>query len=118
MGDANIAKDQRPLHVVHMTAEMAPIAKVGGLGDVVTGLARACLLRGHTVEVSALRCLAHVLFLNQVVVPVGALAQPCCGGERAYPLCIVFRLVLSGSHSGRCTRAAVMTEKTRVWGCR
>lgn len=43
--------DARRLHVVHMTAEMAPIAKVGGLGDVVTGLARACLLRGHTVEV-------------------------------------------------------------------
>ncbi|KAK9846522.1 hypothetical protein WJX81_005900 [Elliptochloris bilobata] len=44
-------RDARRLHVVHMTAEMAPIAKVGGLGDVVTGLARACLLRGHTVEV-------------------------------------------------------------------
>jgi starch synthase len=24
---------------------------VGGLGDVVTGLARACLMRGHKVEV-------------------------------------------------------------------
>jgi glycogen synthase len=26
-------------------------AQVGGLGDVVTGLGRACLQRGHTVEV-------------------------------------------------------------------
>ncbi|KAI3443478.1 hypothetical protein Pfo_000143 [Paulownia fortunei] len=39
------------LHIVHVTAEMAPIAKVGGLGDVVTGLARACLTRGHKVDV-------------------------------------------------------------------
>lgn len=39
------------MHVIHVTAEMAPIAKVGGLGDVVTGLARACLTRGHKVDV-------------------------------------------------------------------
>jgi hypothetical protein len=33
---------RRPgLHVVHVASEMVPIAKVGGLGDVVTGLARA-----------------------------------------------------------------------------
>ncbi|KAL6980341.1 starch synthase [Sarracenia purpurea var. burkii] len=30
---------------------MAPIAKVGGLGDVLTGLARACLSRGHKVDI-------------------------------------------------------------------
>ena len=36
---------------MHVTAEMAPIAKVGGLGDVVTGLARAHLCAGHNVEV-------------------------------------------------------------------
>eukprot|EP00210_Caulerpa_lentillifera_P005964 g5699.t1 len=36
---------------MHITAEMAPIAKVGGLADVVTGLSRASLARGHTVEV-------------------------------------------------------------------
>lgn len=39
------------MHIIHVTAELAPIAKVGGLGDVVTGLARACLMRGHTVDV-------------------------------------------------------------------
>ncbi|KIY93888.1 starch synthase [Monoraphidium neglectum] len=44
-------QDARPLQVVHFTAELAPIAKVGGLGDVVTGLARACLARGHAVNV-------------------------------------------------------------------
>ncbi|XP_057768134.1 uncharacterized protein LOC130988333 [Salvia miltiorrhiza] len=47
----DIQKDSDPMHIIHVTAEMAPIAKVGGLGDVVTGLARACLMRGHTVEV-------------------------------------------------------------------
>ncbi|BDA42114.1 Glycogen synthase 1 [Coccomyxa sp. Obi] len=50
-GSGSSVRDPRSLHVVHMTAEMAPIAKVGGLGDVVTGLARACLARGHNVEV-------------------------------------------------------------------
>ncbi|CAI5531569.1 unnamed protein product [Closterium sp. Naga37s-1] len=44
-------RDSERLHIVHVTAEMAPLAKVGGLGDVVTGLGRACLARGHTVEV-------------------------------------------------------------------
>ncbi|KAK1366284.1 Starch synthase, chloroplastic/amyloplastic [Heracleum sosnowskyi] len=39
------------LHIVHVTAELAPIAKVGGLGDVVTGLGRACLSRGHKVDI-------------------------------------------------------------------
>ncbi|GFP84465.1 probable starch synthase 4 chloroplastic/amyloplastic [Phtheirospermum japonicum] len=47
----NTPKDSDPMHIVHVTAEMAPIAKVGGLGDVVTGLARACLTRGHKVDV-------------------------------------------------------------------
>ena len=48
---AGFDPDPNPLHVVHVTAEMAPIAKVGGLGDVVTGLARAHLCAGHNVEV-------------------------------------------------------------------
>ncbi|XP_027072863.1 uncharacterized protein [Coffea arabica] len=47
----NAEKDSDLLHIVHATAEMAPIAKVGGLGDVVTGLARACITRGHKVDV-------------------------------------------------------------------
>lgn len=47
----NAEKDSDLLHIVHVTAEMAPIAKVGGLGDVVTGLARACITRGHKVDV-------------------------------------------------------------------
>uniref|UniRef100_A0A803MES6 Starch synthase, chloroplastic/amyloplastic n=1 Tax=Chenopodium quinoa TaxID=63459 RepID=A0A803MES6_CHEQI len=47
----SVDKDSDLMHVIHVTAEMAPIAKVGGLGDVVTGLARACLSRGHTVDI-------------------------------------------------------------------
>lgn len=39
------------LHVCHIAVEMAPIAKVGGLGDVVTALARAVQEEGHLVEV-------------------------------------------------------------------
>eukprot|EP00850_Spirogloea_muscicola_P010526 SM000062S19912 [mRNA] locus=s62:323189:328432:+ [translate_table: standard] len=48
---APVEPDAELLHIVHVTAEMAPLAKVGGLGDVVTGLARACLARGHCAEV-------------------------------------------------------------------
>jgi starch synthase len=40
-----------PLHVVHVAVEMAPICKVGGLGDVVTALGRAIKEEGHLVEV-------------------------------------------------------------------
>merc|ERR1719224_54361 len=41
----------KPLHVVHVAVEMAPICKVGGLGDVVTSLGRAVQDLGHRVEV-------------------------------------------------------------------
>ncbi|CAA6661287.1 unnamed protein product [Spirodela intermedia] len=39
------------LHIVHIAAEMAPVAKVGGLGDVVSGLSKALQKRGHLVEI-------------------------------------------------------------------
>lgn len=48
---ASADPDAYSLSVVHVTAEMAPIAKVGGLGDVITGLSKACLQRGHHVRV-------------------------------------------------------------------
>ncbi|CAN6457549.1 unnamed protein product [Victoria cruziana] len=40
-----------PMHIVHIAVEMAPIAKVGGLGDVVTSLSRAVKELGHNVEI-------------------------------------------------------------------
>ncbi|KAI8473263.1 MAG: hypothetical protein J3K34DRAFT_519107 [Monoraphidium minutum] len=43
---------RRPgLHVVHVSAEMAPVAKVGGLGDVVAGLAKAHQQSGILCEI-------------------------------------------------------------------
>lgn len=39
------------LHIIHIAAEMAPVAKVGGLGDVVTGLNKALQKKGHLVEI-------------------------------------------------------------------
>ncbi|CAL1403194.1 unnamed protein product [Linum trigynum] len=39
------------LHVIHIAAEMAPVAKVGGLGDVISGLGKALQKRGHLVEI-------------------------------------------------------------------
>ena len=55
-GRAVIQRDAAPMHVVHIAPELAPCAKVGGLGDVVQGLAKASMQRGHTVEVSARCC--------------------------------------------------------------
>lgn len=40
-----------PMHIVHIAVEMAPIAKVGGLGDVVTSLSRAVQDMNHNVEI-------------------------------------------------------------------
>jgi len=39
------------MHIVHIAAELAPVAKVGGLGDVVLGLNRELVLQGNDVEV-------------------------------------------------------------------
>ncbi len=44
--------EHRPsLYIVHVTPEMAPIAKVGGLADVVFGLSRELAIRGNHVEI-------------------------------------------------------------------
>ena len=56
-----------PLHIIHVAAEMAPIAKVGGLGDVVTALGRAVAAAGHRVEVRLSPekgLLAHAVLAN------------------------------------------------------
>jgi hypothetical protein len=50
-GRARVEVDVTPMQIVHMASEMAPCAKVGGLGDVVQGLAKASLERGHSVQV-------------------------------------------------------------------
>ena len=50
-GRAIVQRAPSPMTVVHVTAEMAPCAKVGGLADVVQGLAKASLERGHNVSV-------------------------------------------------------------------
>ncbi|XP_015958619.1 soluble starch synthase 3, chloroplastic/amyloplastic [Arachis duranensis] len=42
---------ESPLHIIHIAVEMAPIAKVGGLGDVVTGLSRAVQDLSHNVDI-------------------------------------------------------------------
>ena len=47
----NSTTEAPPLHVVHISVEMAPIAKVGGLGDVVVALARAVQDEGNLVEI-------------------------------------------------------------------
>lgn len=44
--------EKRPLyHVVHLATEIAPVAKVGGLADVVTGLGKALQEKHHRVEI-------------------------------------------------------------------
>ncbi|KAI4372045.1 hypothetical protein MLD38_010330 [Melastoma candidum] len=47
-----ISTPTRPgLYIIHIAAEVAPVAKVGGLGDVVSGLSKSLQKRGHLVEI-------------------------------------------------------------------
>ncbi|MBM3199221.1 MAG: glycogen synthase, partial [Chlamydiae bacterium] len=39
------------MHIVHVCSELAPIAKVGGLADVVYGLSKELIRLGHTVHI-------------------------------------------------------------------
>lgn len=39
------------MYIIHVASEVAPIAKVGGLADVVTGLAKEVAKHGHVVEI-------------------------------------------------------------------
>ncbi len=39
------------MHIIHLTSELAPIAKVGGLGDVLYGLSKELLKQGHNLEI-------------------------------------------------------------------
>lgn len=40
-----------PMNIVHISPEMAPVCKVGGLADVVFGLTQELAIRGHNVEI-------------------------------------------------------------------
>ena len=42
---------QQRLHIVHVAAELTPIAKVGGLGDVVAGLSAQHQKMGQQVDI-------------------------------------------------------------------
>jgi starch synthase len=39
------------MHIIHVATELAPVAKVGGLGDVLYGLSKALVKKGHKVDV-------------------------------------------------------------------
>lgn len=39
------------MHIIHIASELAPIAKVGGLADVVLGLCRELTWKGHDVDI-------------------------------------------------------------------
>lgn len=39
------------MHIVHIASELAPVAKVGGLADVVSGLSRELSWKGHDVDI-------------------------------------------------------------------
>ena len=51
MGEDGQSQRSDVLRISHVAAEMAPIAKAGGLGDVVTALGRAVQEEGHHVDV-------------------------------------------------------------------
>src|ERR1700728_850404 len=39
------------MHIIHIASELAPLAKVGGLGDVLLGLSRELSWKGHDVDI-------------------------------------------------------------------
>jgi starch synthase len=39
------------MYIIHIATELAPVAKVGGLGDVIYGLSKALVKAGHNVEI-------------------------------------------------------------------
>ncbi|MGE5196867.1 MAG: glycogen synthase, partial [Anaerolineae bacterium] len=39
------------MHIIHITSELAPIAKVGGLADVIYGLSKESVKCGHKVDI-------------------------------------------------------------------
>ncbi|KAL6763691.1 hypothetical protein V8C86DRAFT_192634 [Haematococcus lacustris] len=86
---------EQAMYVVHIAVEMAPIAKVGGLGDVVTALGRAVQEQGHQVEC----ILPKYEFLNY---------SPSLGGQ----------LKFETEYDWGGTRIAVfsaLVENLRVW---
>ena len=66
---AATSRQIKPMFVVMLTPELTPVAKVGGLGDVVLGLSRELELRGNAVEIilpkyDCMRC-HHIQGLHQ-----------------------------------------------------
>ena len=90
-GPAGAPRDPRSMHVVHITAEMAPHAKVGGLGDVVTGLAKSCLARGHNVEIMLPVRLLHLFCL--LLLPCAAAAAAAASVEIMLPVRALLHLL-------------------------
>jgi starch synthase len=73
----------KPLSIVHVASEMTPIAKIGGLGDVVGALAAEQVRRGHHVTVvlpayraADLRPLGAFRRLGTADVPWGVRREP------------------------------------------
>lgn len=47
----NFAYGNENMHIVHIASELAPVAKVGGLADVLLGLSRELSWKGHDVDI-------------------------------------------------------------------
>ena len=63
---------RQPLSIVHVASEMAPLAKVGGLADVIGALAFAQARRGH-------RVLVVLPAYRDLVVPEDWVTRSACG---------------------------------------
>ena len=48
---AHIRTGLSPMHIIHIASELAPVAKVGGLADVIYGLSKELSRLGHKVEI-------------------------------------------------------------------
>jgi starch synthase len=59
------------MFIIQIASELAPVAKIGGLGDVVFGLSRELEIRGHDVE---------------IILP----KYDCLGYDQIYHLCVAY----------------------------
>ncbi|MBS0630174.1 MAG: glycogen synthase [Verrucomicrobia bacterium] len=69
------------MDIVHIASELAPIAKVGGLGDVIYGLAKAQVKNGHRVQIIIPKydCLDYSAL--ESLSPIGKLSIPENGNQ-------------------------------------
>ncbi|MDR1535253.1 MAG: glycogen synthase GlgA [Planctomycetota bacterium] len=102
------------MYIVMVTPEVAPCAKVGGLGDVILGLGRELIRRGHEVEVVCpmYSCMRYDE-INGLREEFGELWCPYGGGWRSEK---VFQGTVGGGLKVNFITGGGFTERNSIYG--